>query len=53
MNVAERLLAAVSALALLYGGWQTDLAGAALLAVLFVSQVIKRSRAVQVTPAAD
>lgn len=45
LNILERLLGAVSALALLYGGWQTDLVGAVVLGLLLGSQAVKRSRA--------
>ena len=43
LSVGERLLAAGTALALLHGGWQSDLGGAALLAALIGVQVLKRS----------
>jgi TRAP transporter 4TM/12TM fusion protein len=43
LSVGERLLAAGSALALLHGGWQSDLGGAALLAALVAVQVLRRS----------
>jgi hypothetical protein len=43
LTLGERLLAAASALALLHGGWQSDLGGAALLAALVAVQVLRRS----------
>ena len=42
LGIFERLLAAASALALLDGHWQSDLAGASLLAALLAIQVIRR-----------
>jgi TRAP transporter 4TM/12TM fusion protein len=44
MGLIQRAAAAVSALALMHGGWQTDLAGAALLAGLFGYQYLRKSR---------
>ena len=53
LNILERLLGAISALALLYGGWQTDLVGAIVLGLLLGSQAVKRSRAAKASAAAD
>ena len=45
LAIFERLLAAASALALLDGHWQSDLAGAGLLAALLAIQMIRRRTA--------
>ena len=42
MGVVQRVLAMVSALALMHGGWQTDVAGAALIAGLFAYQTVRK-----------
>jgi len=42
LGLAERTLAGLSAVSLLHGGWRTDFAGAALLAVLLGWQVLRR-----------
>ena len=46
LSVPERVLAAVAALALLHGGWHTDLAGAVALAALVAWQLARGPRAV-------
>ncbi len=43
MGVVQRALAMVSALALMHGGWETDVAGAALLAGLFAYQTVRKT----------
>ena len=45
LSIVERLLAAASALALLDGHWQSDLAGAGLLAALLAIQVSRKRAA--------
>ncbi len=45
MGVPERLLSGTAAIALLAGGWRSDLAGAGLLAVVVLAQVRRRQPA--------
>ena len=45
LGVPERLLSGAAAIALLAGGWRSDLAGAGLLAVVVLAQMLRRQPA--------